>query len=423
MYGGLSQKGNKSRKGKKVNPVRPNKTKFNKTHKAIRSNGVKLVISGNHSVSYGAKLSKVEVVAAYPITPQTEVVEKLSDMVSRKELNSKFIKVESEHSAMAACIGASAAGARAFTATSSQGLALMHEMLHWAANARLPVVMANVNRAMAPPWNIWSDQTDSLAQRDTGWIQFYCKENQEILDTIIQAYKVSEEVMLPAMINLDAFVLSHTSETVDIPDQSLVDKFLPSFNPKYRLDPKHPHSFGGLTGPDWYYELRYKIQKAMDSALDKIKDVDLEFGKVFGRSWGVVEKYKCDDAKTLLIVSGSMALTAEKAVDSMREKGKKVGLARIRVFRPFPKEEVRQLIEGKTAIGVIDRNISFGSEGIFFQEVKSALPSDKKHPPIKGFIAGLGGRDVVVEDIENVADMVSTKATKIGDITWIGLKR
>jgi len=383
---------------------------------------MRLLLNGNHAVSFGAKSSKVEVIAAYPITPQTEVVERLSTMVFNEELKAKFIKVESEHSAMAACIGAAATGARAFTATSSQGLALMHEMLHWAANARLPVVMANINRAMGPPWNIWSDQTDSLAQRDTGWLQFYCKDNQEIFDTIIQAYKICEKVSLPAMVVLDAFILSHTSEVIDIPDQKMVDNFLPSFNPKYKLDPDHPRTFGGLTGPDLYYELRYKIQEAMENALEVTKDVDKEFGKIFGRSYGLVEEYRCKDANVILVVSGSMASTAEEAVDLMRKKGKKVGLVRIRTFRPFPKDEIRKIAKGRQAIGVVDRNISFGSEGIFFQEVKSALCNEKKRGPVLGFIAGLGGRDVLIKDFENIVNTTS-RAPKNKDIVWVGLKR
>ena len=383
---------------------------------------MKLIITGNHAVAYGAKISRAEVIAAYPITPQTEIVEKLSEMVAKEELNAKYIKVESEHSAMAACIGASAVGARSFTATSSQGLALMHEMLHWAANARLPVVMANVNRAMGPPWNIWTDQTDSLAQRDTGWLQFYCENNQEVLDTIVQAYKVCEKVLLPGMVILDAFILSHTSEPVEILPQELVDKYLPKFNPKYKLDVNDPRTFGGLTSPDWYYELRYKIQRAMDKAKEVIIDADGEFKKKFGRSYGLVEEYKAGDADLLLVVSGSMASTAKDAVDIMRDKGKKVGLCRIRVFRPFPKEEVRKAAGRAKKIGVIDRNISFGNEGIFFQEVKSALCNSPGNVPVSGFIAGLGGRDVTVEDIIAITkDLASAKTAR--DIIWVGLRK
>ena len=217
---------------------------------------MKQVMMGNHALSFGAMISRVQVIAAYPITPQTQVVELLSELCADKRLDAEFIKVESEHSAMAACCGASAVGARTFTATSAQGLALMHEMIHWAVGGRLPVVLGNINRAMGPPWTIWTDQNDSLSQRDTGCLQFYCQSNQEVLDTVVQAFKVSEQVLLPSMIILDAFVLSHTSEIVDVPDQKLVDKYLPPFNPKYMLYPKEPHTFGGQKGPDGYYELR-----------------------------------------------------------------------------------------------------------------------------------------------------------------------
>ncbi len=379
---------------------------------------MKTVITGNHTAAYGAQLARAEVIAAYPITPQTQVVEKLAEIVAKGQLQARFIKVESEHSAMAASLGAAAAGARTFTATSSQGLALMHEMLHWATGARLPVVMVNINRAMAPPWNIWTDQTDSLSQRDTGWMQFYCADNQEILDTIIQAYKVCEQVLLPAMVVLDAFVLSHTSEPVSIPEQKLVDEFLPPYQPEYKLDPQKPHAFGGLSGPDVYYKFRYKIQQAMDEALEKIKTVDAEYGRVFGRQYGLVERYCCDDAEFLLITSGTLAETAKEVIDNLRRQGVAIGLARVRVFRPFPRQEIRALAKGVKAIGVIDRNISFGAEGIFFSEIKAALYNSKDHPPVSGFIAGLGGKDVVLEDIEKMARAIMAK--QIQEQCWIG---
>lgn len=382
---------------------------------------MKKVITGNHTVSFAAKLARVEVVAAYPITPQTEIVEKLSEIVADGELKARFIKVESEHSAMAACIGASATGARAFTATSSQGLALMHEMLHWAAGARTPVVMANVSRSLGPPWNIWSEQTDSLAQRDTGWLQFYCQDNQEILDTIVQAFKICEEVSLPGMVVFDAFYHSHTSEPVDIPDQNLIDKFLPPYNPKYKLDVKNPHTFGGLTGPEWYYELRYKIQKAMAESVKVIKKAGEEYGAITGRKYGLIEEYRTDGAKELLITSGAMAQTAKDAIDILRKKNKKIGLVRVRAFRPFPKEDLKKVMRKKDVVGVIDRNISLGNEGIFFQEIKSALYNEKHHPAIYGFIAGLGGRDVLVDDIIDIATNMS-KLNFRKEIVWVGAK-
>lgn len=220
---------------------------------------MKKVITGNHAVSFGAQLSRVQVISAYPITPQTQIVELLSEFCASGKLKAKFIKVESEHSAMAACVAASQTGTRAFTATSAHGLALMHEVLHWAAGARLPIVMAEVNRAMGPGWSVWTDQNDSLSQRDTGWLQFYCESNQEVLDTCLIAFRVAEQISMPVMFVLDAFVLSHTSEAVDIPDQELADKFLPPFQPEWKLDLADPRAFGGLSNPDHYYELRYKM--------------------------------------------------------------------------------------------------------------------------------------------------------------------
>lgn len=382
---------------------------------------MKKVIMGNHAAAFGAKLARAEVIAAYPITPQTQTVEKISEMVASGEMKAEFIKVESEHSAMAACIGAEAAGARAFTATSSQGLALMHELLHWAAGARLPIVMTNVNRAMAPGWNIWSDQTDSLSQRDTGWMQFYCESGQEVLDTVIQAFKIAEEVSLPAMICLDGFSLSHTYEIVDIPDQNSVDAFLPKYNPQYKLDVDDPKTFGAMTSPEWYYEMRYKIHSAMEEAKSVIARVDEEFGRRFGRRYYLVENFRCDDAETVIFASGSIASTAKDVIDSLRARGESVGLARIRVFRPFPKEEIREIAKKAKNIGVIDRNISFGHEGIFFTETKSAIYSIERPPKVYGFIAGLGGRDVTPSDIEEMIHL--TASGEADEVTWFKLKK
>lgn len=380
------------------------------------------VLTGNHALSYGAKLSRAEVISAYPITPQTEVVELLSQMCASGELKAKFIKVESEHSAMASLIGASAVGVRTFTATSSQGLALMHEMLHWAAGARTPVVMGNINRAFAPPWSVWTEQNDSLSQRDTGWMQLYAQNNQEVLDSVIQAYKVAESLDLPAMVVLAAFVLSHTSETVDIPAQEKVDEFLPTYKREYKLDPDEPHAFGGLTKPDNYFELRYKIQKAMEKALNKWEEVGEEFEAFFGRKYGLVETYKVSDAKNLIVSSATIASTARNAVDSLREKGKKVGLLRIRVFRPFPAEMIRRILSSVDKVIVIDRNIGFGSSGIFCQEVKAAMYNEKNTPPIFGVIAGLGGRDVTSKNIIEIYEDVIKMEEPESDIIWKDLK-
>lgn len=380
------------------------------------------VIIGNHALSYGAMLSRAQVIAAYPITPQTEVIELLSEMCANGKLDAKFIKVESEHSAMTACVGASATGVRTFTATSAQGLALMHEVLHWAVGARTPVVMGNINRAMAPPWTIWTEQTDSLAQRDTGWMQIYCQNNQEVLDSVIQAYKVAEQVKLPAMVILAAFVLSHTSETVEMPEQEKVDEFLPPYELEYKIDPDDPHAFGGLTGPDGYFELRYIIQKAIEDSILKWEEVGEEFGKLFGRSYGLVETYKVEDAKELIISSATVASTARSAIDYLREKGKKVGLLRIRVFRPFPTEKVKSLLSAIDKAIVIDRNISFGASGIFYQEVKAACYNEKNKPPIFGVITGLGGRDVGKKDIIDIYEYVIKQDEVESDIIWKGVR-
>jgi pyruvate/2-oxoacid:ferredoxin oxidoreductase alpha subunit len=384
---------------------------------------MKKVIMGNHALSYGAMLARSQVIAAYPITPQTQVVELLSEMCADKTLDARFIKVESEHSAMAACIGASIAGARTFTATSAQGLALMHEMLHWASGGRLPVVMGDINRSMGPGWSIWTDQNDSLSERDTGWMQYYCASNQEVLDTVIQAFKVSEQLAIPSMVVLDAFALSHTYEVVDIPDQAKVDKFLPPFKPQVRLTPDDPHAFGGLTSPEHYFELRYKLQKDMEKAPALIEETGLEYEKLFGRYLGLVDDYQCQDAEIILVTSGTAGYTARGAVDDMRKSGIRAGNLRVKVFRPFPFEHVRHILKNAKKVAVVDRNISYGHHGMFFQEVKSALYGHDNSLPVFGFIAGLGGRDIMPSSFREVVDIALAKDKPEEEIIWIGVKR
>jgi pyruvate/2-oxoacid:ferredoxin oxidoreductase alpha subunit len=383
---------------------------------------MKKVIMGNHALSYGAKLARSQVIAAYPITPQTQVVELLSEMCADGSLDARFIKVESEHSAMAACIGASVAGARTFTATSSQGLALMHELLHWASGGRHPVVMGNINRSMAPGWSIWADQNDSLSQRDTGWMQYYCASNQEVVDTVIQAFKVSEALMIPAMVILDAFALSHTYEVVDVPDQALVDAYLPPFKPAIRLTPDDPRAFGGLTGSEHYMELRYRLQKDMEKAPALIEETGRAYEKAFGRDLGLVDAYRCDDAELVFVTSGTAGYTARVAVDELREGGIKAGNLRIKVFRPFPVARVREVLGKVKRAAVVDRNCSYGAHGIFFQEVKSAIYGEAGMPPVFGYIAGLGGRDITVGSFKDVAAHALAKDHADEDIVWIGVK-
>jgi len=381
---------------------------------------MKKTMLGNYAASWGAQLARVQVIAAYPITPQTLIVEKLSDIVADGELDAKFIKVESEHSAMAACIGASATGARAYTATSAQGLALMHEMLHWAALARMPIVMTNVNRAMAPGWSIWADQNDSLSQRDTGWMQIYASSAQEILDSTLIGYKVSEKVLLPTLISFDAFFLSHTMEVVDMPEIELIDKYLPPYKPEYKMDVNDPRSFGALTDEQYYYEFRYKMQKAMDEAVDVIKEAGKEYEKITGRAYNLIHPYRCEDADMILVTSGTIAETTNVAVDELRAEGKKVGNLRIRVIRPYPKKEILEVVKGVKKLAVIDRNISPGYSGIFSQELKSALYNEVDIP-VRSYIAGLGGRDVKIEDIKDMAND-TLKNDAPNDLIWKGVK-
>jgi pyruvate/2-oxoacid:ferredoxin oxidoreductase alpha subunit len=381
---------------------------------------MKEVVTGNHAVSHAARVARAQVVSAYPITPQTQVVEKISEFVADGVMDAKFIKVESEHSAMVACIGASAAGARAFTATSSQGLALMHEVLHWCSNARLPVVLANINRAMAPPWTIWTDQIDSLSQRDTGWMQFYAESNQDVFDALVISFKVAEQALLPAMVVLDAFILSHTAEPVDFPPQEDVDRFLPPRTAAHVLDPAHPAAFGGLTGPDAYYELKYMQHEAMLAAQKLIADAAKEYGDLTGRYYRMVDPYRCDDAETVWVVSGSIASTVKDAVDKARAAGRKIGALKVWTFRPFPRADVRAQLLGKKRVAVVDRNISFGQEGIFCTEVKAALYGQAGAPPVAGFVAGLGGRDVKTRDLLAIAD--AAEKPDCPAFNWYGVK-
>ncbi|MEQ1832563.1 MAG: pyruvate ferredoxin oxidoreductase [Candidatus Eisenbacteria bacterium] len=389
---------------------------------------MKKVIIGNHAVSYGVQLARAQVVAAYPITPQTQVVEELSEMCASGKLHARFIKVESEHSAMAACIGAAAAGARTFTATSAQGLALMHELLHWAGGGRLPIVMADVNRAMAPGWTVWTDQNDSLSQRDTGWIQLYCETNQEVLDTTIMAFKLAETVDLPVMVVLDAFFLSHTSEPVDIPEQSDVDAFLPARQARHKLDTREPHAYGALTTPAVYMELRLRQQEAMDEVPGALTAIENDWHARFGRRWGAIESYRTDGAELVLVTSGTITSTARHVINELRAKGERVGLVKVKMFRPFPAAELRAALAGIPDVAVLDRNISPGHSGIFAEETRAALYDlpTKQRPRIHGYIVGLGGRDVTPDTIQDCItrtrkSAVTTAEPQREDV-WVGVK-
>ena len=387
---------------------------------------MKKVIVGNHAVSWGVKLARAQVIAAYPITPQTQVVEELAEMCATGELAARFIKVESEHSAMAACIGAAATGARTFTATSSQGLALMHELLHWAGGGRLPIVMADINRAMAPGWTVWTDQNDSLSQRDTGWVQLYCETNQEVLDTTIMAFKLAETVDLPVMIVLDAFFLSHTSEPVDIPEPAAVDAFLPPRRARYKMDTSEPHAFGALTTPAVYMEMRLRQQEAMREARERLIAIDRDFGAHFGRRYGVIETYRMEDAELALLTSGTITSTARHVVNERRAAGEAVGLVKVKMFRPFPGADLRAALSKVRDVAVLDRNISPGHSGIFAEELRAALYDlpVAERPRVHGYIVGLGGRDVtpatILDCITRTRQAVPAEPTS--EDVWVGVQ-
>ena len=368
------------------------------------------LLSGNFAAAEGARLARVEVVAAFPITPQTQIVERIAERVASGEMGAEFIKVESEHSAMAACIGASAAGARAFTATSSQGLALMHELLHWAAGGRYPIVLCNVNRAMAPPWNIWSDHTDSMSQRDTGLMQLHCEGNQDVLDFVIWTFRVAESLRLPALVNLDAFTLSHCATPVEVPDPEAVDAYLPPYEPRYRLDAEEPFSFGSVTAPDAYFGFRRELEEAMGRARQLFDETGREFGAGFGRLLQRVRFYRCEDAELVVILVGSVAGTAQVAVDGMRERGVRVGLAAIHVYRPFPTDLFLELAGGGSRSWIaLDRSISFGVGGPIFCELGALLGGHadaEGRPQLFGFVGGLGGKDIPPESFEGMIEKV-----------------
>jgi pyruvate/2-oxoacid:ferredoxin oxidoreductase alpha subunit len=383
---------------------------------------MKRVLEGSDAVAEAVRLAKVEVISAYPITPQTHIVERLAEFCANGTLNARFLRVESEHSALAALIGASSMGVRTFTATSSQGLALMHELLHWASGARLPVVMAEVNRALAPGWNIWADQTDSLAQRDTGWIQLYCETCQETLDTTLQAFCLAERVNLPVMVVLDAFFLSHTFEPVDIPDQDAVDRFLPPYQPRFAVTPENPCALSQLAPPNVYMEMRYSIHEAMQQTLDEFTAIEEDFENVFGRCHGAVEAIQCEDAQVILVTSGTITSTARQVIEELRSQGEKVGILKMKLFRPFPVSLVRQVLGCAKKVAVIDRNFSFGASGIFAQEVRAALYGLAERPTIFGFIAGLGGRDVTTGTLEEIYRHTRNHASASDESIWVGLR-
>jgi len=366
---------------------------------------VKTLLTGNSAASWGAKLSRVQVIAAYPITPQTSIVEELSKMCAEGVLDARFIMVESEHSALACVMGAQAAGARAFTATSSQGLLLMHEILHWVAGARLPIVMVNVNRAVAPGWNIWADQTDSLSQRDTGWAQVHCSSPQEALDFILVSYRVAEEYRIPIMVCYDAFYISHTQEVVDLPSQERADEFLgPSRFTGY-IDFDNPRGIGSLTMPEDYVQFRESLHRSLISSIEGFEKSFEHFAEAFGRKYAPVEVLKPGNG-ILLVTSGSLAGNLETAVEILAEKGIPTTLADLKLIRPLASHRLEELAKEAETIIVIERNISPGGKGILCSEISSACSRALAGKNLVNLIAGIGGLDVTPDDIVRVVERI-----------------
>jgi len=374
------------------------------------------LLSGNHAVSWGVKLARPDVSPVYPITPQTPILEKITEFKSNGELeDTELITPESEHSAISACIGASLTGARVFTATSSQGLLLMHEMLHYAAGARAPIVMFNVNRTPASPWGFWPDQLDSLSQRDTGWIQLYSETPQESLDTVIQAFYIAETIRIPVMINHDAFYVSHAMEAVNVPSQEMVDDFLPAIDPLYLLDTERGQTFGSPIDQATWNRSRQELDAAMMKVPELVNTTGADWENTTGRNYGAVEEYRMDDATTVIVTMGSMSGTAREAIDALRDNGEKIGLLKVRLFRPFPSEAVRQALKQATTALILDRNYSPGAGGILHQELKAALYGTSIKLKVHGLLAGVGGVNVssnkiqqLVVDYQNIEPSVES---------------
>ena len=356
------------------------------------------------AIGEAVKLANAEVIAAYPITPQTHIVEHLAELVADGELDAQYIPVESEHSAMSACLGAAATGARTFTATAGQGLELMHEVLYVASSMRLPLVMTVVNRALSAPLSVWGDHSDVMSVRDTGWIQIFAENGQEVIDNVFCAFRIGEDrkVLLPVMVHLDGFHLSHVIEPILLPDEDKVSRFLPPNKYPFALHPDKPVTMGDFAPPVLYTEAKWAQEVNLRASKEVILQTWQDFGKAFGRNYSPVEGYH-GEAKTLLLTMGSFSETAMTVVDKMRGEGKDVGLVRLRLWRPFPFEEFRQAVSNADVLIVLDRALSFGGPGgPVCSEVKAALYNEAKKPKIVSFVAGLGGRDITRAGFEQI---------------------
>jgi pyruvate ferredoxin oxidoreductase alpha subunit len=383
-------------------------------------------IESSLAIAEAVKLANTDVIAAYPITPQTHIVEGLAEMVANGQLDAEYIPVESEHSAMSACLGSSAVGARTFTATAGQGLILMHEVLLVAASMRLPIVMTVANRALSGPLNVWGDQSDAMSVRDSGWIQIFVENGQQAFDQVLCAFYIAEhtDVMLPTMINLDGFHISHVIEPIVMLDQKAVDGFLPPYKRSITLDPDNPATMGCFAAPNMYTEARKDLDTAVRNSRKVILDVWRRYGDLTGRHYKTVEKYRVEDADTLLVTVGGYSENAMEAIDKMQKEGKKVGLVRVRLWRPFPHDElIEALSEAKNVI-VLDRAISLGGPAPVCSEIRAALYPLKERPQIASIVGGLGGRDISPDDFEKLTGvgLEHIKAGRTAETIMFGVR-
>lgn len=393
-----------------------------------------IIESGNNAAALGVLRARAQVIAAYPITPQTPLTEKLSEFVAAGEMQAEYIPVESEHSAMAVCIAASSTGARAFTATSANGLLYMHEQVCWAAGARLPLVMCVVNRGLGAPWTVWNDHQDSMTQRDTGWIQLYCNDHQQIIDTTIKAYHLAETVSIPVMVCFDGYLLSHTYMPFDLPEQDVIDEFLPSFKPAVYLDPKKPINLNTVTMPEsrlnihgqqagGYMEIRHSFQQDLRASLDCWQATDERYQKLTGRGGNpFIESYRTDDADTVAVALGSLSYQLRDVIDGLRAEGLKVGVASLGIYRPFPDEAVRQAFKDVKRLLVFEKALSLGYEGPLCTDLRAALSLLDNAPVIGNRIVGLGGREIETEQLaENLRQFCRADKPATAP-SWIGLR-
>ena len=378
-------------------------------------------IEGSYAVAEVVAQCRPNVISAYPITPQTHIVEGLADIVGSGQLDAEFVNVESEFSAASVVLGASAAGARAYTATTSQGLLLMSEVIYCIAGMRLPIVLTCANRAISAPLSIWNDQQDSMAVRDAGWIQLHAEDNQEASDLHIQAFKIAEQTFLPVMVCMDGFILTHAFEPVDIPEQKEVDDFLPAFKPRHIVDPRWPRGIGLFADPRFYLETRYILHRALEKSEETIKEVSSEFTKAFGReSGGFIKTYKLEEADVVVVSMGSVVGTIKELIDVLEEEGKKVGLLQICSYRPFPRKEVYRALKDKMNIVVLEKCISLGRGGILASDIRWSFPrAEKKDRNISSFVAGLGGRNISIDDLRYMVEKVEKEPV---EFEFLGLR-